>query len=184
MPRLLLVRHTEVAKRWTGHCYGKLDVGLSRKGRAHITKVIENLAAFPIDLIIHSDLQRTRILALKLSKQRNIPCDTNQMWQERDFGNWEGKSWHHIYKKTGDAMDGMITAPTTFRPGGGETTEDLRTRTLAALKSLPKGKTIAVITHGGPIAAVLGTLGNHPVAHWPKLVPKLGSVQNLGSVQI
>ena len=75
-------------------------------------------------------------------------------------------------------MDGMIDAPDVFRPGGGETTMALAARAMAALNDLPPGR-VLVITHGGPIAAILGSRAGRPPRDWSALVPPTG-----GSVQL
>lgn len=175
---VLLVRHTEVAVRWRGRCYGRSDMGLSRAGTIHAPEVAQSVADWRPDIVIHSGLKRARVLANQISLRTGLLSIAVPAWQERDFGTWEGQSWAAIYRATGSAMDGMIDAPTTFRPGGGETTAELTQSAMTALAALPRGR-IAVITHGGPIAAILGTISGLPVGQWPLLVPRLGETVEL-----
>lgn len=133
---LLMVRHTEVARHWKGRCCGASDVGLSRAGAAHARSLASTIAAWCPDIVIHSNLRRTRILALQIAAIAKVEAIADANWRERDFGDWEGKSWLAIYRSTGNAMDGMITAPDSFRPGGGETTTELADRTLDAIARL------------------------------------------------
>jgi broad specificity phosphatase PhoE len=91
-------------------------------------------------------------------------CDPR--WLERGFGDWEGVSWEAIYRASGSAMDGMIDDPGSFRPGGGETTFEMRDRVMEGFGVLPGGRCL-VITHGGPIAAVRGALAGLEVRDWP-----------------
>jgi len=171
---ITLVRHTEVARRWRGRCYGVSDVGLSRAGAAAIAPLAQELAALRPEWIIHSDLTRTRRLAIAVARSAGCTILADPAWRERDFGTWEGQSWHAIYRASGNAMDGMIDAPGTFRPGGGETTLELARRIMNAWQNLPAGSGV-VITHGGPIAALLGhTQGLTPQA-WLDLVPPVGT---------
>lgn len=165
------MRHTAVATAWRGRCYGQSDVALSRAGAAAITPLAAKLCEYRPDLIIHSGLNRTRLLAQLVGLAVADKC-----WQERNFGAWEGQSWAAIYRASGSAMDGMINAPDRFRPGGGETTFELAERVSAALARLPAHQTTLVITHGGPIAAILGTrAGLHP-RDWLALVPPFGGI--------
>lgn len=172
---VLLVRHTKVARAWHARCYGASDVPLSREGRAAIAELAARLAAERPRWVIHSGLIRTCLLAERVAKLAGCQLDENAAWRERDFGSWEGMSWNAIYRHSGNAMDGMIDAPDDFRPGGGETTSELATRTARAWESLPGGNGI-VITHGGPIAALLGQRRRLPVTAWPHLVPAQGGV--------
>lgn len=154
MARLILVRHPPVAKAWARRCYGQSDMGLSREGRAMLGPLADRLAALGPDLIVHSDMRRTRALAELLGRKAGIEPQTDARWRERDFGLWEGRSWDQIYRQTGDAMDGMITAAASFRPGEtGETSANLVHRIKAALADLPRCGCAAIISHGGPIAA-------------------------------
>ncbi len=171
---VLLVRHTQVAMRWQGRCYGQSDMGLSRAGAIHAQEVAQSVADWRPDMVIHSGLTRARILADHIGRRTGLRPLAMPIWQERDFGSWEGQSWAAIFRATGNAMDGMIDAPAHFRPGGGETTVELSQRAMAAFAALPIGR-IAVITHGGPIAAILGTINGLPVKDWPSLVPQPGA---------
>lgn len=153
---LILVRHPPVAKAWAGRCYGQSDMGLSRQGQAMVRALVGELAALRPDAVIHSDMRRTRAVALPLARCLNLAPIAAPLWQERHFGGWEGRTWNAIYRATGNLMDGMIDDPDGFRPGEtGETTGELIARVSRALDQLPSNARIAVISHGGPIAAAL-----------------------------
>lgn len=175
---VLLVRHTAVARYWTGRCYGASDVGLSRAGKADARRRAIEIAAWRPTQVIHSGLVRARTLAQQIATLADAPCFADPAWRERDFGTWEGRLWTAIYRETGNAMDGMIEAPGSFRPGGGETTLALAARTNVALRSLPPGR-IVVVTHGGPIAAIRGSAAGVAAHQWATLVPALGEAVNI-----
>ena len=162
--QILLVRHTEVAVRWTGKCYGCSDIGLSRAGRQQAAELATRLAAEPITALIHSGLKRAAYLARWIANMKGIAPVADARWQERNFGTWEGRGWHSIWKETGNAMDGMFTDPASYRPGGGETTAELSARSTAAYDALPQEGVIVVISHGGPIATVRTMLAGVPMA--------------------
>lgn len=149
-----LVRHTQVARRWAARCYGSSDPPLSREGRRAATTLAKRLAAEPIDLLIHSGLRRAEYLAEKIAELTDVAPQVDCRWRERDFFSWEGRTWNSVWRESCDEMDGMLTRPRVYRPGGGETTEELTKRALAAWKALPHGQRVVVITHGGPIAVV------------------------------
>lgn len=173
MARITLVRHTEVARHWRGRCYGVSDAGLSRAGAAAIRPLAAQLANLHPQWVLHSDLSRTRRLATAIGKAAGCPVLADPAWQERDFGNWEGQTWLAIYRASGNAMDGMLDAPDSFRPGGGETTFELAARVAAAATALPEGSGI-VVAHGGSIAALLGQRRGLASREWLALVPPLG----------
>jgi broad specificity phosphatase PhoE len=172
---VLLVRHTAVALAWKGRCYGVSDVPLSREGKAAAVRLSIELAARQPAWVMHSGLARTRFLAAHVATLVGCPLFENSDWRERDFGAWEGQRWNAIYRASGNAMAGMIDAPHDFRPGGGETTVELADRTARAWERLPDGDGI-VISHGGPIAALLGRYRRLPVSDWPALIPEPGGI--------
>lgn len=175
-----LVRHTKVAQRWAGRCYGQSDVGLSRVGREAARTLATDIVEIGADRLHVSPLRRARFLAgLVVQRAPAVQLVIEPRLAECHFGGWEGQSWDEIYANSGDAMMGLVTAPQTFRPGGhGETTFAMRDRTLAWLEdAIRSGRDpIVAICHGGPIAAIRGTLTGVPVSEWPKLVPGYGEI--------
>ena len=180
--RILLVRHTAVALRWRGRCYGRTDVGLGRAGIAAAAALVAPLAALAPTAIVHSGLRRTRRLAEAVARAAGIVAVPDPDWVERDFGLWEGRSWHAIWRETGSAMDGMMIDPAGYRPGGGETGVELADRALRACRALPPSGTILVVTHGGPIASIRAAAAGRPLTEAVAFVPAIGSVTELPSV--
>lgn len=144
-----------------------------------VAPLIDQLAALNPGIIIHSDMVRTRAVALPLARRLGIVCMAEPAWRERDFGDWEGQSWNAIYRATGSAMDGMISAPGSFRPGGGETTNDVIARIKRALEKLPNTPVIVILSHGGPIACARLIRNNLLVSSLPSLIPALGETVTL-----
>ena len=203
MARLILVRHAEIHERYAGLCYGQSDVELSASGERRSEELSHGLSASltTIDRVFHSGLQRTMPLAQSLAARLGLKAEPCAPLLERDFGTWELKSWDAIQAESGDAMLGMLTAPGEFRPGGGETTFELRDRVLrwfqgvvanlptarqqmvwsapsqdaGSLSSVEPGPCLVAVTHGGPIGALRGSLQSRPVTEWPQLVPPCGS---------
>lgn len=174
-----LVRHPPVALSWQKRCYGQSDPGLSRDGTRLARDIIGTLATVSPDIVIHSGLRRTRAIAEPLAERTGATLLSEPLWRERDFGQWEGQSWHAIYRATGNAMDGMLNEPDSFRPGGGETTAELFERIKLAWAALPACPRIALISHGGPIACVRALRQNASVEHFPKLIPAAGEILTL-----
>jgi len=178
---ITLVRHPPVEVRYRSLCYGSTDVPLGPDGVAMASQIVVALTAQPIAHIVHSGLQRAAIVAQELSSRTGTMAHVDVRLQEIHFGEWELQSWDEIYAKTGDAMMGMVQNPSHWRPPGGETTYELRDRVLQWYCELPDTGHIVAICHGGPIAALLGTLRGLPVSDWPALIPKHGEVTSFAS---
>ena len=173
---VLLLRHPAVALAWRKRCYGRSDMGWSQAGTAMARALVGELAGHPIDAIVHSGALRTRRLAEMIARARAVPVCADAGWLERDFGNWEGRTWHAIWRETGDLMDRMVTDPTGFRPGGGETGQELSQRAKAAWGRLPMSGTTLVVTHGGPIAALRTWQAGEPLEAMVRFIPACGEV--------
>ena len=142
-----------------------------------VVPLLDRLTDLAPDVIIHSDMKRTRAIARPLGERPGVKPIAEPRWRERDFGSWEGQSWNAIYRETGNAMDGMIDAPETFRPGeNGETTRELFDRIAAALARASQQGIVLIITHGGPIACARAAQTAEGLGTIAKLVPPTGSV--------
>ncbi len=174
--RLILIRHGAVDECCKGICYGQSDIELSKDGKHQSCLIAQEAASWSIDFLYHSNMKRTRYLAELISKNTGILALPDERLRERHFGQWEMRSWESIYNETGDAMNGFIYQADSYSPPGGETTFQLRDRILSWYKQLPATGTIVAVTHGGTIAALLGTLGKQPVIEWLKLIPERGGL--------
>ena len=169
-----LVRHTAVAARWLSRCYGRSDVALSGEGIAAARRRAHELAALDVEAVVTSPLRRARVLAGRIALLKSLPLVIEPRLAECDFGSWEGRAWDDIWRETGNAMDGMIHAPDTFRPGGGETTREMARRAYDWLDGLDRKANVIAVCHGGPIAAIRGRLDGAPVTEWLALIPAYG----------
>lgn len=164
-----LIRHPEVELKYKTICYGQTDVAWSEGGRVRASELADLLSKMPITHAFRSPLSRT---ALPIDFPITITGDLSEI----HFGEWENQAWDAIYARTGSAMEGFIHRPAEFAPPGGETMFQLRDRVLNWYRALPETGVIVAITHGGPIAALRGTLQELPVIHWPSLIPKWGEI--------
>jgi len=174
-----LVRHTAIAAHWRGRCYGRSDVPLSAEGRNAARARAAELAALEPDAVVSSPLRRARLLAAHAARRMGKTVMIEPRLAECDFGEWEGQTWEAIYRATGSAMEGMIRAPGTFRPGGGETTLEVAARVSGWLDGIDPGARLVVVSHGGPIAALRGQRAGVSVDQWPALVPAYGEIATI-----
>ena len=176
MSEIILVRHTEISSAWKKRCYGVSDVPLSDAGKAAIAPIAKRLANhYAPCRVIHSGLSRTKMLASAIASQIDSQPTEDTAFKELNFGSWEGRLWTHIFVEVGHGMARLITEPDTFSPPNGETVLAVRNRVIRALLKIPRTGVTIIVTHGGPIGAVRGTLHENPVKDWPGLVPNYGT---------
>jgi alpha-ribazole phosphatase len=152
--RLLLIRHAAPHEDGRGRCYGNVDFGLSELGQRQASTLAERLASVSISGVVSSPSVRARETAAALGRHVRV----DDRLRELDFGELEGRPYAEIERERPELYRKWMADPTTVRFPGGEGFEDLRCRTAVAIADIVEdssGATIAVVTHGGVIRAVL-----------------------------
>ncbi len=155
---IYLIRHTtpDVAK---GICYGQADIDVTDSFLDEVTKIHTTIPpSTAIDYIYSSPLIRCKKLAQTFNKE--VHEDMRLM--ELNFGNWELQAWDAIDKKESTPwMEDFVyqTVP------NGESYIDLQQRVLNFYHEIIslKADTIIIVTHAGPIRALLATLQSIPL---------------------
>lgn len=156
--KLFLLRHPAVSVP-AGICYGQSDVGLADDVQALAKRL---RPALPETLlIISSPLSRCRLLAEALG-----PSQYDPRLMEMNFGDWELRSYDSIERSL---IDDWAAAPLAFRPPGGETAAEMAERAQAAAQEWiirAQGMPLLIVSHGGPLRAIMGMLLQQPPAEW------------------
>ena len=169
--RLLLIRHGQsvwnAARRWQGHS----DVPLSELGHQQAREAAEALAGETLAALYSSDLKRAWVTAQIVGEPHDLVPIPDVRLRELDVGEWGGLTRCEIEARWPEALAAFDRAEPHARPSGGETRAELERRIHGALDDLAArhvGATIAVVAHGGVLAAVTGEFGhaNAEVVSW------------------
>jgi probable phosphoglycerate mutase len=160
----VVVRHGETAWNREGRVQGWAPVSLTDRGRTQATALGEHLAsAYDVDRTVASDLRRARETVVRLRNAGVGPEPTfSEQWRERDVGVYQGLSAGTLFDAHPEfsAASGVMGVRAT--PQDGESLLDLRERVLSGWRQLlaksEPDETVLVVTHGGPIYALLGHL--------------------------
>ena len=173
--RVYLVRHPAVHIDSKGLCYGDSDVPLEDGWGSTLESLTNTLCQLPIHdrpkQIWHSDLARCSQPALWLAKQLGAGTRPDRRLRERFFGTWQSVAWSEIPLQEVERAHEMLEHPSIFRPGGGETTDEVSQRAMCWLNdavAMPwdESTTIVGIAHSGSITALCGTLLALPPFQW------------------
>jgi broad specificity phosphatase PhoE len=166
---LLLIRHGESvlgrAKRYAGH----RDTPLTCRGRSQASRLRARVSAFRPDVVVSSDLRRCLETAELLAPDARILA--SERLRELDFGEWDGLSARTCRRRDRSRFDRWMLDPWSTRPPGGESLRQLWTRVRAYVATLARrfpGRTLAIVTHAGPIRALLAP---EPSRFWSVDVP-------------
>ena len=149
---IILIRHGETALNVT-RVLQPADTPLSARGVEQAQALARRLAAMGVAGIVSSDLPRALRTAQAIAAASGARIETSTLLQERNFGDLRGRSY-----------DGLSINPLTLleAPPGGESGEAFARRVALAFEHIVQrraalGGTLAVVTHGLVIRALLGT---------------------------
>jgi probable phosphoglycerate mutase len=155
-----LIRHGEtdwnVSGRWQGHA----DVPLNELGRMQARRLADRLWAdgARLDAIYSSDLKRAWETAQIVGAALGCPPRPLAALREIDVGAWSGLTHAEVVARTPELFERLESGEDVARGGDGERFADLYHRVIDAVEQLvathPTGR-LAVVTHGGPVRALL-----------------------------
>ena len=166
---IYLIRHTTPDVE-AGHCYGQSDVGLADSWEEEFTQLLDKVPS-SWDRVYSSPWPRCRRLAHWLA---NDPTEDARL-QELDFGEWEGQAWSAIPQtELNPWMEDFVNVACP----SGESYRGLADRLDSFWQELMRQElaTVVVVTHAGPIRAMLSAVLELPLEHSFRLAIDYGSV--------
>lgn len=177
MTCFLLIRHTatdESGRILSGRREG---IALNVNGREDAASLPKRLAAMPPDLLCSSPLLRCRETAAPIADAFDLEPRIVTDLQELEYGEWQGRAWADLEHDM--SWQHYNQCRSFCRIPGGELLTEVQLRMLRSLETLAqesRGKTIAVVSHGDPIRAVLAYCLGMPLDLINRLVVSTGSV--------
>ena len=155
-----LVRHGQTDWNLEGRFHGHRDIPLNSIGVAQAERIGKWFADKPLRAVWSSDLSRARETANQIARHHGLEVSLCSMLRETNFGSWEGLTWQDIEADFPEFWQNWLDDPTSNPAPGGETVSQLSLRFAKAVKDIAHrypGETIAIGTHGGPIASLVST---------------------------
>jgi probable phosphoglycerate mutase len=171
MSRILLVRHGQSTWNADGRWQGRADPPLSDLGRRQAEVAADAVRELGITRVVASPLVRAHETANIVGTALGLDVATDARLQERDAGEWTGKTHAEIEAGWPGFLAGRK------RPAGFEPDEVLDARAMDALRDVAAlatstgGGPVVVVSHGGLIRVVEAALGSEPHS-----VPNLGGL--------
>ena len=146
------------------------DRPLTPFGQRQAHALARFFSAKKIDVILHTGLQRTQLTAEAIRGQRPILVARDEAWREAAHGAWEGLTYREVMRQFPQDAQQRLTDPVNHAPLAGEALAQMAERVLAAWRTLGQqfpGQRVVIITHAGPIQALLCQRMGTPLAeHW------------------
>ncbi len=188
--RLWLVRHGLTAWNSERRLCGEQDIPLATEGVQQGIWVGQQLSTVPLAAIYTSPLLRAAQTAEYILQQRAMPVPviTIPAWREMSFGAWEGLTYAQVAQEF-PAESAFFTDPVHYTPPQGEPFLSLVQRVQGAFEQLVCADTgdmagdLVLVSHGGPLRALLCWLLALPFTQQWRLPMAHGSLSALDFVQ-
>ncbi len=157
MKNVYLIRHGESEYNAKKIIQGHIDTNLSPKGFVQARLVGEYLQKFNIQKIISSDLRRAYQTATVIGDILDIQPEIDERIREMHFGEWEGRTYEHIYQNNLQDFQNWLKNPVACPLPSQEDVEEFIKRLNSFLKDLKnmEEENIAVVAHGGSIQGII-----------------------------
>jgi ribonuclease H / adenosylcobalamin/alpha-ribazole phosphatase len=176
--RLFLIRHGETAGNREMRYLGTADQPLSPAGVEQAGRLASSLAPLPLAAVYASPLRRTAETGRRIAEARQVDLRSEPRLREQAYGEWEGLTRSEVLERDRDRLLSW-EADLGLAPPGGESLLSVQERTLALVSDLARehsGEWIALVTHVGPIKALLCAALDAPLATSSRLFLDPGTV--------
>lgn len=154
--KLILIRHGATDWNLKKRYCGLVDIGLNETGEAQARCLHKRLKKELIHKIYSSDRKRALQTAKIIFKGMEIQKMPGL--EEMDFGCFEGLTYSETMKKFKRIYKKWLKDPFGITIPEGENLEDFKKRVIRTIKNIiliNKNKTVAIVSHGGPLGIFL-----------------------------
>ncbi|WP_026486925.1 histidine phosphatase family protein [Caldanaerobius polysaccharolyticus] len=152
--RVYLIRHGETDANQKGIYAGWSEAELTPKGMEQTDRIVDFLKEVGIDGVYASPSKRCMHVAMAF--MGTVPVKALEELREQNFGVFEGLMWHQAKRQYPMEWERWCRDP-EYRIPGGESFSEFYSRVIKGFEGIVAGgaQSVAVITHGGPIKAIL-----------------------------
>ncbi len=166
--RFILVRHGVTAENLQMRYVGVRDEPLTDKGLQQAHQAAEALAQIPVRIVLASPLRRAADTAAEIKKACGVDLRLDSRLSEGSFGRWEGLNRTEVLKLGKEDAQRLAQweADPACAPPGGESLEKVQKRIIslaAELESEFSGSSAVIVSHVGPIKALIAAALNMPL---------------------
>jgi alpha-ribazole phosphatase len=178
--KLFLIRHGQTDSNVEGRYQGSLDTSLTEKGIEQAAAAKKYLTKVSFSNIYSSPLKRAIQSAEIIAEDTGLDIRIKKDLREIDFGKWEGMKFGEINAKYRQDYQNWLEDPYNSPPTGGESFGSVIERSNKTVKGIvdhnPDNSSVAIITHGGVILALIVNWLQIPSQCWRSLIQRQGAI--------
>lgn len=155
---VVLIRHARSTANAAGVLAGRAEgVALDDVGMAQARQLVARLEGMSLDGVIGSPMLRCRQTTAPLLESIGLDYIEDARLIECDYGSWTGQAL--VECAVDPLWEQIQSAPSQVTFPGGESMQDMADRSVAAVRDAVErasdGATLAVVSHGDPIKAIV-----------------------------
>jgi len=163
--RIFLIRHAEAEGNLYRRAHGQMEGLVTTRGYRQIGLLRERLKDEQIDAVYSSDLIRARETAKAVSGPRGLDIHTTERLREVNMGAWEDRPWGELEYLEPRNHAKFSSDPAGWIVSGAEKFEEVMARLTDCVYDIARrhgGETVAIVTHGFAIRALMCGLMGFP----------------------
>ena len=166
--RFYVVRHGETDENTQMRYLGTSDKPLTENGRRQARMLAGALSQLPMGIVVSSPLRRAADTAAWIGKACGVELRFEPRLAEGSFGSWEGLTRAEVLGLGPEdaARLAQWESDSSCSPPGGESIESVQKRILELVEELTgeyRGKSVVLVSHVGPIKALLAAVLDIPL---------------------
>ena len=153
MTKLYIVRHGQTAWNLGEVFRGRADMPLDETGKKEVHLAGKALKDETIHAIYSSPLSRSLETAENIAKFQNIAVTPFDPIIDISYGEWEGKPLAEVKEQFPDLYELWLKEPNKVQFPGGESLDEVRSRTMDAVESLVakhENENVTLVAHRAP----------------------------------
>lgn len=165
MTKLYIIRHGEAEGNLYRRIHGWYDSLITKNGWMQIRALEQRFKYTHIDAVYSSDLIRTQMTASGIFLPKGLPLYSDTRLREVGMGIWEDKTWGDAELEYPQQIKYFTYDQEKWSIPGGECYASLQQRIFSAISEIAEnnfGKTVAVVTHGTAIRALVAYIKKIP----------------------
>lgn len=165
--QLFLLRHAEVESKYQRVFGGRIDMELSPRGHEQAAALARYVSNQSFDAVYASPMRRVQQTIAPLASHFGSPPIVCADLREVDFGDWTGLGWDDVFSRYRIRAHQWLEQIECAGIPNGECRTTFAARVEPRLKSIladHRGKSIAVVCHGGVIRMILSLLLDLPLS--------------------
>jgi probable phosphoglycerate mutase len=171
MTKIVLVRHGHVEGIAPERFRGRAELPLTELGRRQAALAAERIAsAWPLAAIYTSPMGRCVETGRPIAARTGAPAEASELLNDLDYGAWTWKTYEEVSAAEPELFRRWFDAPQLVRFPGGESLQDLVSRTADAVRQVidaQPDQVVVLVAHDSVNRAMLLQLLDQPLsAYW------------------